>query len=76
MKYAFIVAALLITGCAGALAQGRVNVGPYGRACPNHSSVDGTTVDCHGARKLNGGWDNSCFRLDYLPSEAACSEQH
>jgi len=42
--------------------------------CPLHRAIDGTLVDCHGVRyRDNYGWDYSCFRLDYLPSQTACS---
>jgi hypothetical protein len=43
--------------------------------CPVRQIADGSLVDCHGWRKWSGyiGWDNSCFNLDYLPSEYACS---
>lgn len=43
--------------------------------CPLHRAVDGDLVDCHGWRLRDNaiGWDNSCFNLDYLPSQFACS---
>ncbi len=45
--------------------------------CPVHRIADGSLVDCHGWRKWSGsiGWDNSCFNLDYLSSEFACSSR-
>jgi hypothetical protein len=36
-------------------------------------SVDGDLVDNNGWRLRDGTWDNTCFNLDYLPSEFACS---
>ncbi len=45
------------------------------RGCPVRQIADGSLVDCRGWRKWSGsiGWDNTCFDLDYLPSEFACS---
>jgi hypothetical protein len=45
--------------------------------CPVRQIADGSLVDCHGWRKWSGsiGWDNTCFNLDYLPSEFACSSK-
>jgi hypothetical protein len=43
--------------------------------CPNHRTVEGEIVDCHGWRLRDGDWDNSCFNLDYLPSQFACSSR-
>jgi hypothetical protein len=45
--------------------------------CPVRQIADGSLVDCHGWRKWSGsiGWDNSCFNLDYLPSQFACSSK-
>ena len=47
------------------------------RGCPVRQIADGSLVDCRGWRKWSGsiGWDNSCFNLDYLPSEFACSSR-
>jgi len=44
------------------------------RGCPVRQLADGSLVDCQGWRKWSGhiGWDNSCFNLDYLPSQFAC----
>jgi hypothetical protein len=42
--------------------------------CPLRRSVDGDLVDCQGWRLRSSGWDNSCFNLDYLPSQFACSK--
>ena len=42
--------------------------------CPVHRTADGELADCQGWRLRPGiGWDNSCFNLDYLPSQFACS---
>ena len=43
--------------------------------CPVHQIADGSLVDCQGWRKWSGsvGWDNTCFNLDYMPSQFACS---
>ena len=38
-----------------------------------HWSVDGKYVDHNGWRLRTSGWDNTCLRLNYLPSEFACS---
>jgi hypothetical protein len=37
--------------------------------------ADGSLVDSYGWRKWPGsaGWDNTCFNLDHLPSQFACS---
>ncbi len=45
--------------------------------CPVRQIADGSLVDCHGWRKWSGsiGWDNTCFNLDYMPSEFACSSR-
>jgi hypothetical protein len=45
--------------------------------CPVHEIADGSLVDCHGWRKWSGamGWDNTCFNLDYMPSQFACSSK-
>ena len=42
--------------------------------CPLHRTAEGELVDCQGWRLRGGtiGWDNSCFNLDYLPSQFAC----
>ncbi len=44
-------------------------------SCPLHWTAGGTLVDCHGWRKRDNviGWDNTCFNLNYLPSQFACS---
>lgn len=46
------------------------------RDCQVRRIADGSLVDCHGRRKWSGsfGWDSSCLKLDYLPSEFACSK--
>jgi len=41
--------------------------------CPIRRTAEGEIVDCQGWRLRPGGWDNSCFDLDYLPSQFACS---
>jgi len=43
--------------------------------CPVHKNPFGELVDCRGWRFRDNaiGWDNSCFCLDYLPSQFACS---
>ena len=43
--------------------------------CPLHRTMEGELADCHGWRLRDNatGWDNSCFNLDYLPSQFACS---
>ncbi len=43
--------------------------------CPVHRTAEGELVDCQGWRLRSGGWDNSCFNLDYLPSQFACSSR-
>ncbi len=42
--------------------------------CPIHRTALGELVDCQGWRLRDNaiGWDNSCFNLDYLPSQFAC----
>ena len=44
-------------------------------ACPLHRNAAGNLISCDGwrLRSSTKGWDNSCFNLDYLPSEFACS---
>ncbi len=44
-------------------------------ACPLRRTVEGELVDCNGWRLRPGGWDNTCFNLDYLPSQYACSSK-
>jgi hypothetical protein len=43
--------------------------------CPVHRNAYGELIDCRGWRLWSGsvGWDNSCFNLDYLPGQFACS---
>ncbi len=42
--------------------------------CPLHRTLQGVLVDCHGWRwRDTVGWDNTCFYLDYLPSQYTCS---
>ena len=43
--------------------------------CPTRVTVNGDIVDCNGWRLRPGGWDNTCFNLDYLPSMYACSSR-
>jgi hypothetical protein len=41
---------------------------------PVRRAVDGSLVDRQGWRLRPGyGWDNTCFSLDYLDSQYACS---
>ena len=56
----------------GAKAHRKHSTKEAGR-CPTHRTAEGEIVDCHGWRLRNGYWDNTCFNLDYLPSEYACS---
>jgi len=44
-------------------------------SCSLRRTAEGELVDCHGWRYRGGllGWDNTCFNLDYLPSQYACS---
>lgn len=71
--------AMFAISAGGAWAQtgSRVNRHPVKHAdrCPVHRTPGGELVDCQGWRlRPNAiGWDNSCFHLDYLPSEFACS---
>jgi hypothetical protein len=46
----------------------------FATACPLHRTAEGELVDCRGWRLRDNatGWDNSCFNLDYLPSQFAC----
>ena len=44
-------------------------------SCPLHRTSEGELVDCNGWRLRPGGWDNTCFNLDYLPSQFACSSR-
>jgi hypothetical protein len=43
------------------------------RSCPVRRLAGGDLVDCHGWRLSSDGWDNSCFNLDHLSSQFACS---
>ena len=44
-------------------------------SCPLRRTAEGELVDCQGWRLRSStiGWDNTCFNLDYLPSQFACS---
>jgi hypothetical protein len=75
-----VLAALLI----GVVAEAKPKVKPHyrhfvnePRGCPVRQLADGSLVDCQGWRKWSGsvGWDNTCFNLDYLPSEFACGSK-
>lgn len=45
-----------------------------GRSYPLRRLPGGDLVDRNGWRYRPGlGWDNTCFNLDYLPSQYACS---
>jgi hypothetical protein len=75
---AALSAAMLASSVSGVLAAENPKRHPRrhyaSEACPTHRAVDGTLVDCQGWRKRDSvGWDNSCFNLDYLPSQYACS---
>jgi hypothetical protein len=41
--------------------------------CPLRRVAGGDLADCRGWRFVNGHWNSSCFNLDYLPSQYACS---
>jgi hypothetical protein len=42
--------------------------------CPIYKNAEGDLIDCRGWRKrVNGGWDNTCFNLPYLSSQYACT---
>ena len=45
--------------------------------CPLRRTAEGELVDCQGWRLRSNatGWDNTCFNLDYLPSQFACSSR-
>jgi hypothetical protein len=43
--------------------------------CPVRRVAGGDLADCHGWRLFNGTWDSTCFNLDYLPSQFACSSR-
>jgi hypothetical protein len=43
--------------------------------CPVRRVAGGDLADCHGWRLFNGTWHSSCFNLDYLPSQFACSSR-
>jgi hypothetical protein len=81
-RYIRIAAALVLFAApvTQAWAEGRAKTHhkyPAKRAdrCPTHRTVEGEIVDCHGWRLREGSWDNSCFNLDYLPSQFACSSR-
>jgi hypothetical protein len=44
--------------------------------CPLRRVAGGDLADCHGWRLRDGTWDNTCFNLDYLPSQYACSSRN
>jgi hypothetical protein len=46
-----------------------------GGNCPLRRVAGGDLADCHGWRLREGGWDSTCFNLDYLPSQFACSSR-
>jgi hypothetical protein len=41
--------------------------------CPLRRVAGGDLADCHGWRLIDGRWDNTCFNLDYMLSQYACS---
>lgn len=51
------------------------NSGRVYNSCPVRTLPSGELVDCHGWRRRSIGWDNTCFNLDYLPSQYACSSR-
>ena len=73
--------ALIVAPLSQASAEGRAKTHHRHSAkradgCPTHRTAEGELVDCHGWRLRPGiGWDNSCFNLDYLPSQYACSSR-
>jgi hypothetical protein len=83
MALTFGIAALLVAPMfAEAAARSKTYHRPHNRdpmqraaGCPVRQLADGSLVDCRGWRKWTGsiGWDNTCFNLDYLPSQFACS---
>jgi hypothetical protein len=82
-KFAVIAAgvALLAAPLAGAAAEERARPHHHRHfvkrpaGCPLHRTAEGELVDCQGWRLRPGGWDNTCFNLDYLPSMYACSSR-
>jgi hypothetical protein len=57
-------------------AKGKAHYRYYARKggdCPLRRVAGGDLADCHGWRLIDGRWDNTCFNLDYLPSQYACS---
>jgi hypothetical protein len=73
-------AALIAAPLAQASAEGRVKTHhkrttKQAERCPTHRTAEGEIVDCHGWRLRDGDWDNTCFNLDYLPSQFACSSR-
>ncbi len=71
-----LIVALLPQASAGGRAKAHHRHHPAKRAdrCPTHRTAEGELVDCRGWRLRPGiGWDNTCFNLDYLPSQFACS---
>jgi hypothetical protein len=70
----------VLTSAVASAQRTRGHYRPYPRhyvetpsGCPLHRTAEGELVDCQGWRLRPGGWDNSCFNLDYLPSQFACS---
>src|SRR5271165_6826172 len=72
---ALVVCCAILAGAPASAGKARKHDRQYAQTpvgCPLHRAVDGTLVDCHGWRwRDNSGWDNSCFNLDYLPSQFA-----
>ena len=40
---------------------------------PSSRTSSEKLVDCHGWRNYNGFWDPSCFSMQYMPAQFACS---
>lgn len=70
---AILSCVILAASLAVSSASARTVYGSY--YCPLHETLGGEIVDCHGWRLRSNakGWDSSCFNLDYLPSQFACS---
>ena len=72
--------AMLAVSLSGAAAEARTRAHHHHFAqrqvgCPVRRVAGGDLADCHGWRLRDGTWDNTCFNLDYLLSQYACSPQ-